>query len=165
MNATMDRPRGSRLAPRLVIVFAVLACVFGWGHSVSAAVSPEAIAAPTMVDTAQAPDSPAGHAPDHGANHGTSSGPAPAASPGTGGSAADASADHREHHGGHSTGHQHSVFCMASSATSSPGLVPAPDVATLLVTVVPPQTRHCAPEVAVDEQRAPSIAALCILRI
>lgn len=151
----MDRPRAPRLAPRLVIVFAVLACVFGWGHSASVAASSEAAPAHPVIDNPQA--SSAGHDRGHGAT--------PAVSPDAVESAGDAAgAHHRDHSDGHNAAHDHAVFCMASSATSALGLVPAPDVAALLVTVVPAQPRHRAGVVVVNEPRAPSIAALCVLR-
>lgn len=153
MKATMDRPARLRLTPRLVLIFAVLACVFGWGHTVAEAASsadPSAAqAAMTAPHTASPANGDVGLAAtdqDQGEHAATGHGPA-------------------GHDGaGHGTSHEHSVSCMASSATAAFGLVAAPDIAALVISVVPPPSRVRDSAAPLVEQRAPSIATLCVQR-
>ena len=149
----MDHPARLRLTPRIALIFAVLACVFGWGHAVAEAATS---AEPATQGAVMAPHS--GVAADEGmtavvaadevqvSHHPTSDGTA-------------------GHEGaGHGASHDHSVSCMASSATAAFGLVAAPDVAALVVAVVPPQSRVRDSLAPLVEQRAPSIATLCVQR-
>jgi hypothetical protein len=144
----MYRPRGPRpaprLAPRLVIVFAVLACVFGWGHSASVAASSKAGPTHAVVDASEAQYPVGGHS-----GHG------------------HPSAESRErgdaHGSGHPPGHEHSTLCMASSAVPALGLATVPDVTALLVTMAPP-ARLSVVDAGLGEQRGPEIATFCVLR-
>ena len=149
----MDRPARLRLTPRLVLLFAVLACVFGWGHTVAEAASSADPAAAQAA--AMAPH--AGASADGDTNLGAvdqDQDAHPAAGHGPAG-----------HDGaGHGASHDHSVSCMASSATAAFGLVAAPDIAALVVSAVPAQYRVRGFAATPVEQRAPSIATLCVQR-
>ncbi len=138
----MDRPSRPPLAPRLVLVVAVLACLFGWGHGVaSAAGATDGASRPgaTVEQTLEAghDHAAAGHVEDRQPSDG---------------------------HAGHGAGHDHSVFCMASSAGAALGAVAAPDAAGPVITALPAQTRSLEAAPPVEAHRAPSIAALCVLR-
>ena len=156
----MERPNRSPLAPRLVLIVAVLACVFGWGEAIAVAASgPE-----DSSHSQAAPASPAGLPGGHG--EGSTGSVAPLLAPAT-------EVAHAEHgdsgHGkaGHNASHEHAVSsCMVSSATSAAGALVTPDVAAVLVVaVVPPQARVRHVAGTAPEQRAPSIATLCVQRI
>ena len=156
----MERPNRSILAPRLVLVVAVLACVFGWGEAIAVAASGPGNSSHSLA----APTSPAGLPAGHG--EGSSGSAAPALAPVN-------QVAHAEHgdagHGeaGHNASHEHSVSsCMVSSASSAAGALVTPDVAAaLVVAAVPPRARVPALAGSVPEQRAPSIVILCVQRI
>lgn len=154
----MDRPARSRLAPRLVLIVGVLACVFGWGHSVAAAASSaEPPAQPSIVLPTHA-----GSGADNRAAH-----RAPQTSDATAERAVDEAAHgHADEQGdaGNGSSHDHSVSCMASSATAAFGSVAAPDVAALVVSATPPQIQLPQWTLHPAEQRAPDLAIFCVLR-
>ncbi|MGQ0625666.1 MAG: hypothetical protein ACT4PP_13595 [Sporichthyaceae bacterium] len=163
MKATMDRSARSRLAPRLVLIFAVLACVFGWGQSIAAAASsaepsaPPALAAPVHAssasDTAVHSSAPVSVATAERAVDQATQGPADAQGHG------DA-----QGHAGHGSSHDHSVSCMASSASAAFGAATASDVAPVAAAVIPLQTPLRELALRAGEQRAPGIATFCVLR-
>lgn len=65
---------------------------------------------------------------------------------------------------GHGSSHDHSVSCMASSATAAFGAVTIADAAALVVAALPPQTHLRASALHAAEQLAPGIATFCVLR-
>ena len=139
----MASPTRSRLAPRLVLVFAVLGCVFGWGQSV--AVTPDAPAAAGLHSEVHADAHSQEHAePAEAVDH-----PAQPAEDG---------------HGGHGSGHDHALLCMASSAAPAFGVVSVPDAAALVISAVPGLTRVHGAALPVAEHRAPNTTTLCVQR-
>lgn len=152
----MDRPARSRLAPRLLLVVAVLACVFGWGHSFGSAasatdhVSQRPALAEQVVLKAESGHAQAGH---------TESGQAESGHAESGHATNDAS-----HGSTHDSTHDHSVACMASSATTAFGAVAAPVAAALVSVAAPAQVQVFEAAPPVEAHRAPSIATLCVLR-
>lgn len=132
----MEAPHRSRLAPRLVLVFAVLACVFGWGDSVAV--------------TPAVPSAGGVHAEAHSGPPGSVHHPAQPAEDG---------------HGGHGSSHDHAVRCMASSAAPTFAAVTGPEAAALVMSAVPPLIRVHEAVLPTAAQRPPSIALLCVQRI
>lgn len=157
----MDRPARSRLAPRLLLVVAVLACVFGWGHSFASAasatdhVSQRPAMAEQVVLKAEPGHAQAGHAESGHAESGHAE---------SGGAESGHATDDASHGSTHDSTHDHSVACMASSATTAFGAVAAPVAAALVSVAAPAQVQVFEAAPPVEAHRAPSIATLCVLR-
>lgn len=148
----MDAPDRSRLAPRLVLVFAVLACLFGWGNAVAAAAGQAEQNAASTVEVV----APAAHSLAHSSAH--------AASAGTLDQPAGTPVQQNNGHGGHGSGHDHAVTCMVSSAAAALGAVSVADAAALVISAVPSLIRVHEAALPAAEQRAPSITTLCVQR-
>lgn len=137
------------LAPRLLLLFALVACVLGFGQFGATASSDGTDTAPTVaVATA------------HAGHH----------SPTTAPSAADASpaVPHgtQDEHGGHGAHGDHAVSCMATTGGAAQGDLVAPATTTAigsLVVAPASQFRFAAPTPAYP--RPPDIATLCVQRI
>lgn len=133
----MDALDRTRLAPRLVLVFAVLACLVGWGNSVAAAAGER----------------------DHTTHHGAHAG-----STATFDAPPGATQQRDDEHGGHAGGHDHALTCMATSAAAAFSALAVPGGAELVISAVPAVSRVRAMGLPAPEQRGPSIAALCVQR-
>lgn len=137
MVVTMDAPDRTRLAPRLVLVLAVLACLFGWGNAVASAAGDRELA------------------PRHAAH---------AASAGTLDLPIDAPA-HGDDEGGHSPGHHHDALtCMAGSVAAALGTPALSDAAALVIPAAPTLAAARDDAVAAAPHRGPSVTSLCVLR-
>lgn len=134
------------LAPRLLLLFALLSCVLGFGQL-------EASAAPSGVDVT-VPSVAAAHPAHH----------APAAAPSEGASAASpvGTADEPGGHGAHG---DHALSCMSTSGAVALGALLAPDVAVVVRSVVAPMSLLRTAIAQAAYPRPPDLAALCVQRI
>ncbi len=146
-GAMAPHTRIERLAPRLLLLFAVLFCLLGLGQSVAAAT--ESAPEPAAIAAA----SPAGHGAHQASGSVVSTTPVQAPAEPEGG------------HGSHSPGTDHGLTCMASSATAVIGVLALPDAAALVRAVIAPASRLRTAVFAVAYPRPPDIATLCVQRI
>lgn len=149
----MISPNRSRsLAPRLVLLFAVLVCLLGLGQAgASAQTSPDASQTASM-PTAVAADS--GHAAHEVATPAVRADDRSlAAAPGEG-------------HAGHGSDAGHALNCMSAIAVAALGAIALTDAATLVSPVFSaPVPRLRSAVLAVSYPRPPDIATLCVQRI
>lgn len=137
--------RTEHLAPRLLLLFAVLFCVLGLGQSGAGAA--ETAPQPAVITAASTGG--------HGAHQ--ASGSVVWTSP------VQAPAAPESGHGSHNPGADHDLTCMASSVTAVIGFLALPDAAALVRAVIAPASRMRTAVLAAYP-RPPDIATLCVQR-
>ncbi|MGQ0631566.1 MAG: hypothetical protein ACT4P1_11020 [Sporichthyaceae bacterium] len=144
------RPRRS-LAPRLMLLFAVLTCLLGLGQAGASAQTVMTNPTPTAVVSMS----------EHGGHKAAGS-----SLTAVGISPAAGAAGPAQGHGGHGSEAGHELSCMTASAVSATGAVALADAANLLSPAFfVPVSQMRSAVLVVAYPRPPDISALCIQRI
>lgn len=147
-GAMAPRIRPSNLAPRLVLLFAVLSCLLGLGQAGAAAQIAPVAAAPTTVAAATThADHPAAHALQ--ADTAATVPAAPAAG-----------------HAEHGSDASHAMDCITVTASAAIGALAIADAANLVTpTFIAPMSRMHTAVHSVAYPRPPDLRTLCVQRI
>ncbi|MGQ0842996.1 MAG: hypothetical protein ACT4QF_02560 [Sporichthyaceae bacterium] len=151
------RTRAGTIAPRLLMLAAVLFCLFGFAvpeGSGGTAAAPSAVVGLLTTDVA------AGAADTAHAAHEPADDPSLASVASVGW----ADAGHAAH--GHGAGHgEHSVNCMPSASSSPIAAAPAPDLAPAVTVVALALPRSAAVFIPAVLPRPPDLRSLCVQRV